>query len=100
MKLTELVTIGEQLESNLNAEHRDDILKWVKFSQLYVEDNYKTLTFTKQFCSTSEAMIQSIHSYEVYSDSFFSELLSSMKACQEYEEFKNKKLEDTFNKMK
>jgi len=96
MNLSELVTDGEQLESNLNEEHRNEILKWIKFSQLYVEDNYKELTFANQFCTTSEVMLQSIHTYREYSDSLFSELLSSMKACQEYEEFKKGMREESY----
>lgn len=97
MKIDELIQQGEEFRGNLNLGNLENIVEWLGESQLYVETKYKSLDFTKEFCSTCKSFYNYIQSDHMFIEEYYLQLLGSLKACKNHEEYlkseKNKQSE-------
>lgn len=94
MRIDDLIQQGEHLKNNLNKSNYDEIINWIAKSQLYVETKYKSLEFTKGFCSVAVAFKNLIVSEEMYDEKYFIQLLESLKSCKDHEEYQLRKIEE------
>ncbi|EIJ81768.1 hypothetical protein PB1_02475 [Bacillus methanolicus PB1] len=87
MEIKKLIQEGEDLKYNLNKSNYEKIIDWIRKSQSYVETKYNGIEFTKTFCSTAKSFINIVQSQELYNEEYFTQLISSLKECKEYEAF-------------